>query len=165
MPHLRCPGAYKIISFIFEVRYTQACHNTEEMWNWGQKKIEVSPLIEQNLKHFCSNNMSDDEHKFQSVNLVRNWLRDSSDDVLLDVRNARVEIGSSSFPRMVKNSLDQQNLRHEHQKSTSKFDVNEELSRLSKSGTEHERIQVAPNDTLKETVETKISCFPFWRTK
>jgi hypothetical protein len=139
------------------------------MWNWnllcGQKRIETLPLVEQNLKQFCDV-MSEEETKIQSDSLVRKWLRDSSDD--LTVRNARlvrVDIESSRIPCIVQSDFENQIVKLEQRKSTSKIDFTEDLSRLSRTGTEHERILAAPDEPPKESFETNISCFSFRRKK
>ena len=145
--------------------------NCQAMWNWKHlfaQKIEVSPLIEQNLKGFCSDDVNHEEHKFRSDNLVRKWLRDCSDD-LTGVSNtniARDEIASSatSIPFTDQNIVDHRDLKLEHHQSISKNDFTEDLSRLSRTGTD-ERTPAAPDGPPKELMEKKISCFSFVRRK
>ncbi len=142
------------------------------MWDWKAlfcEKTETFPLVEQNLKHFCSDDMSDEEHKLQSDEIVRKWLRDCSDDltVIHNTNTVREEIDSSaaSIPCIDQNGLDYRNLKLEHRKSISKFDVTEDLSRLSRTGTEHERTPVVPAEPPKVFIQEKISCFSFFRRK
>ncbi len=143
------------------------------MWDWNilfGRKIEASPLIEKNLKCFCSDSRNDEDHKFQSDSLVRKWLRDCTDEFTVVcntsiLREAKIDSPAASIPCIDLNNFDHRNLKDEHYKSTSKYDVTEDLSRLSRSGTEHERTPAAPDEPPKELLEKKISCFSFGRRK
>jgi hypothetical protein len=142
------------------------------MWDWNAlfgRKIRSTPLIEQNLKFLCANDLNDDDLKLQSENLVRKWLLESSDDLDYNrkVDTVREEINSAAanIPCIEKNSMDQKIFKLDQLNSTSKFDVAEDLSRLSRTGTEHERTPAAPDELPKESFEKKISCFSFRRNK